>query len=258
MTNDLTANRYGSLCAEIYDLDKPPGALNNIDYYKQRLAGLDGPVLEAAVGTGRLLIPLLEAGVDVIGFDHSADMLSLCRRNCEARSLAPDLRQARFQDFSFDTVFAAVTVPVSSFIFVHDFDEALAVLRRFAAHLRSGGRLYIELPRLDFLTANHEGIRAWTALNGDLLRMDNRHVSTDMLAQTRTDHAVYERWRDSRLIESELEVSVARLWGRHEFEMALREAGFVDVEVTGNYRGGPPRPGNGILNYVAVKPNQPS
>nr|QQZ50539.1 hypothetical protein JKL49_03040 [Phenylobacterium glaciei] len=66
-----TLNRYGSLCAEIYDLDKPVGSLFDIPYYSGRLKELDGPVLEAGVGTGRLYVPLLEAGLDVTGFDHS-------------------------------------------------------------------------------------------------------------------------------------------------------------------------------------------
>ena len=46
-------NRYGSLCAEIYDLDKPPGSLHDIPYYQSRLKDVPGPILEAAVGTGR-------------------------------------------------------------------------------------------------------------------------------------------------------------------------------------------------------------
>ena len=34
------------------------------------------------VGTGRLLIPLLEAGLNVEGIDASPDMLAMCKRNC--------------------------------------------------------------------------------------------------------------------------------------------------------------------------------
>jgi hypothetical protein len=49
MMNHTTRNRYGCLCAEIYDLDKPPGSLFDLPYYTQRLTGLAGPVLEAAV-----------------------------------------------------------------------------------------------------------------------------------------------------------------------------------------------------------------
>ena len=63
---------------------------------------------EAGVGTGRLYVPLLEAGLDVTGFDHSPDMLAVCRRNAETRGLTPKLTQARFQDFALDRAFTAV------------------------------------------------------------------------------------------------------------------------------------------------------
>ena len=122
MRNSEPLNRYGSLCAEIYDLDKPPGVLFDIAYYSQRLKGLEGRVLEAACGSGRLMIPLLESGVDVAGFDHSADMLAVCRGHATARGFDPLLVQARFQDFRLESTFAAIIVPASSFILVDRYD----------------------------------------------------------------------------------------------------------------------------------------
>ena len=55
-TNAPHPNRYGAMCTEVYDLDKPPGSLPDVPFYLERLAGTDGPILEAGVGTGRLLI----------------------------------------------------------------------------------------------------------------------------------------------------------------------------------------------------------
>jgi SAM-dependent methyltransferase len=135
MTTTETTNRYGRLCAEIYDLDKPTGSLFDIPYYTGRLKDLDGPILEAAVGTGRLMIPLLEAGLDVEGFDHSAEMLAVCRANARARGFEPRLTQARFQAFAYDRVFAAIIVPASSFVLIDGYGEALGVLERFREHL---------------------------------------------------------------------------------------------------------------------------
>src|SRR5262249_42962920 len=105
-THTLRANRpparnvYGAMCAEVYLLAKPPGALGDIDYYRSQLAGLDGPVLEAASGSGRLHIPLLEAGVDLQGFDHSEHMLAQCEKAAAERGLIAQLRRMGFQDMS--------------------------------------------------------------------------------------------------------------------------------------------------------------
>lgn len=78
MITKTPANRYGSIAAEIYDLDKPIGALPDTAFHLERLAAIDGPVLEPACGSGRTLIPLLEAGREVAGFDPSAEMLAQC------------------------------------------------------------------------------------------------------------------------------------------------------------------------------------
>jgi SAM-dependent methyltransferase len=247
-------NRYGALCTEVYDLDKPPGSLGDVGYYLDRLAAVRGPVLEAACGTGRLLIPLLEAGFEVEGFDASADMLAACRRRCAGRGLSPSLAQARFQDFAYDQRFAAVLVPVGTFTLIDDFAEALAVLRRFFDHLVPGGRLMIDIMPLGYLVNERPDIRTWTAANGDLLRIEGRAVEIDVLRQRRVTHDRYERWRDGRLVESELEVMAFRLWGLKEFELLLAAAGFEAVTLGADYEAGPPRRSSRILNYEARRP----
>lgn len=248
-----TLNRYGRICAEIYDLDKPVGSLFDGPYYQARLKDVDGPILEAAVGTGRLLVTLLDAGLDVAGFDHSQDMLDLCAANAAGHGHAPRLFRARYQDFEAPGQ-AAIIVPTSSFTLIDEFDEAMAVLARFHAQLAPGGLLLVDLPPLNFLDAP-SGLRSWTATNGDLLTLDSKMVRKDVVAQKRLNHDRYERWRDGRLMETELELFAYRVWGVKEFEMALARAGFTDIEVCGNYRPGkPPKAGDGIFNFSARKP----
>lgn len=254
-TNAQIPNRYGNLCTEVYDLDKPPGALPDVPFYLHRLRGVDGPILEAACGTGRLLVPLLEAGLDVVGFDQSQDMLEVCRRHCAARGLSADLRRARFQDFAYDQSFAAILVPVGTFTLLDDVDEALAVLSRFFDHLAPGGRLMIDLTPLAYLTNERPDIRTWTTASGDVLRIEGRAVEIDLLRQRRVTHDRYERWREGRLMESELEVMAFRLWGLKEFELALAAAGFKDISVGADHQPGrPPGRSSRILNFEALRP----
>lgn len=60
---------YSNLCTEVYDLTKPVGHSvgGDIEYYLDRLQSCSGRILEAAVGSGRMLIPLLEAELVVDG-----------------------------------------------------------------------------------------------------------------------------------------------------------------------------------------------
>ena len=98
MANASPLNRYGEMCAEVYVLDKPPGALGDIDYYRQALGGLEGPFLEAACGSGRLMIPMLEAGFDYHGFDHSEHMLAQCRKAADERGLPLKIQRSSVSD----------------------------------------------------------------------------------------------------------------------------------------------------------------
>ncbi|HEY2179289.1 MAG TPA: class I SAM-dependent methyltransferase, partial [Caulobacteraceae bacterium] len=198
-------NRYGSIAAEIYDIDKPIGAMPDTAFHLDRFAGFPGRILEPACGSGRTLVPLLQAGCDVTGFDPSPEMLDRCRALCAERGFSPDLTQQRFQDFAYDHPFEAILVPASSFTLIGDFTEAMAVLRRFHASLTPGGLVVLDIQPLAPLAASGEDRRQWTAGNGDLLTLEGKRVKTDWLAQ-RVDYAIrYERWRDNALVESQLE-----------------------------------------------------
>jgi hypothetical protein len=98
-------------------------------------------------------------------------------------------------------------------------------------------------------------VRTWTAANGDLLRLTSRDVTVDWINQTRTTHDVYERFRDGRLVETELEVMRYRAWSAFELTAALHEAGFPGVELTGGHKPRPPHAGDRVLTWAARRPH---
>jgi ubiquinone/menaquinone biosynthesis C-methylase UbiE len=249
-------NRYGALCAEVYVLDKPPGALVDIRYYLDHLQPVDGPILEAACGSGRLMIPMLEAGLAYQGFDHSEWMLAQCRAAADARGLNAVLSRQRFQEFAYPERFAAIVCPVGAFTLIDDYDEALGVLRRFHDHLLPGGRVFIDMMPLAYLTGplTHY-VRSWTTPAGEQLTITSSRLELDLLGQRKVTIDRYDRWRDGKLVESEVETLATRLWALKEFELTLKEAGFADITVCGDYRvGRPPRGADGWWCFQAVRP----
>lgn len=252
LSTNTTTNRYGSIAAEIYDIDKPFGALPDTAFHLPGLAGVDGSILEPACGSGRTLLPLLQAGHDVTGFDPSADMLERCRAHCAACGFSPPLSRQRFEDFQYPERFAAIIVPVGSFTLIDSFETALAVLRRFRDHLTAKGLLVLDIQPLSFLAASGEDRRHWTATNGDLLTAEGKRAATDWLNQTARSTYRYERWRDNRLVEAQFEPMSQRYWGIGEFTLALERAGFGDVSVIGGYdRSRAPRAGDRVLTFEA-------
>lgn len=255
MCSNATTNRYGSIAAEIYDIDKPFGALPDTRFHLERFSGFSGPILEPACGSGRALVPLLEAGCEVTGFDPSVEMLSRCRARCAAAGFAPNLDTQRFEDFAYDRRFDVVFVPVGSFTLIDQFAAAMAVLRRFHDHLAPGGIAVLDIQPLSFLAAGRVDQRQWRAENGDLLTLEAAVVKMDPIEQRSETLLRYERWRDNRLVEAQLEPMVQRYWGVEEFSLALGAAGFKDIQVCGGYqRGRPPRAGDTVMTFEAVKP----
>ena len=247
-------NRYGAIAAEIYDIDKPVGALPDTALYLARLAGLDGPVLEPACGSGRTLLPLLQAGLNATGFDTSPNMLDRCRDRCASAGFAPDLSRQSFDDFTYDQRFAAIVVPIASFTLVDTFDAALAALRRFHHHLQPGGRLLVDIQPLAFLASQSVDRRRWTNAAGEQLTCEGVRVATDWFTQRAETDYRYERWQDGCLIETQRDPMAQRYWGVEEFRLALAATGFSEIAAIGSYDASrPPRPTDRILTFDAVR-----
>src|SRR5215468_7534611 len=66
---------------------------DDVEHFRRAIAGSGEPALDVACGTGRVLVPLRRAGVDVDGSDVSADMLAWCRRAADAEGLRVSLYQ---------------------------------------------------------------------------------------------------------------------------------------------------------------------
>jgi ubiquinone/menaquinone biosynthesis C-methylase UbiE len=74
---------------------------DDVPFYVELAREADGPVVELAVGTGRVAIPVARAiGRRVIGLDVSPAMLKQARRAADEAGVDLDLRLADMRDFS--------------------------------------------------------------------------------------------------------------------------------------------------------------
>ena len=72
---------YDSI-AELYD-PWSVSVTEDVGFYVEEAKRAGSPVVELAVGTGRIAVPTAAAGVRVIGIDSSPGMLEVCRRRAE-------------------------------------------------------------------------------------------------------------------------------------------------------------------------------
>ena len=101
----------------------------------------DGPVLEVCCGTGRLMVPALEAGVDCDGLDIEPAMLDVLRAKLVAKGLSAGVHQADMRNFKLERLYSLVTIGFNSFLHNLTQDDQIATLRRCREHLAPGGCL---------------------------------------------------------------------------------------------------------------------
>src|SRR6478735_2114473 len=63
----------------------------DVDFYVEQALASGGPVVELAVGTGRIAIPIAQAGIDVVGVDSSPGMLSVASAAAQDAGVAERL-----------------------------------------------------------------------------------------------------------------------------------------------------------------------
>ena len=126
--------------AEIYDEWSAEMAAD-IPFYVGLAAEADGPIVELAVGNGRVAIPVArETGRKVIGIDRSPSMLAQARERVAAEGLDIELREQDMRDFELDEQAALVYCPYRALMHLSTWKDRRRVFERVAAALRPGGR----------------------------------------------------------------------------------------------------------------------
>ncbi|MEK4029640.1 class I SAM-dependent methyltransferase [Pseudobacillus sp. FSL P4-0506] len=245
---------YNKLSSEVYDIDKYIGlSFGDVEFYSDRLASCKDNILEPGVGTGRILIPLLQKGLKVDGFDVSEEMLKICRNNCEQRGLKPKLFEGKMESVSLDIKYEAIIVPTGTFLLLHRREDSIKALKNFYHHLSNGGRLILDVFLQTDISIGKVSTRTWESKNGDIITLENKVVEVDYINQYTISHNRYEKWGDGERIQTELERFPLRWYGIEEFKMILEQIGFEDITISADYQYGQyPTTSSQIITFEAV------
>ena len=113
----------------------------DVDFYVELAREADGPVVELAVGSGRVAIPIAErTGKPVIGIDSSPAMLAVARERAAAAGADLKLRECDMRDLSLEEPAALIICPFRSLLHLPTWRDRRRVFTRVAASLRPGGR----------------------------------------------------------------------------------------------------------------------
>jgi SAM-dependent methyltransferase len=200
-----------------------------------------GPVLDLGCGTGRILLPLLEAEVDADGVDSSKAMLRLARRKVEAKGFRPRLSVADMRDFKMPRRYARILLAFNTFAHADTTEAQLATLGRCRAHLCPGGAVVVHM--------SYPGPGYWAELDGKPVKevetvraADGRRFQMwdtrvkDVVGQCqRSEIEIRELGADRALVASYRFHTSQRWVYRFELELLFRLAGFARSEVFGGF-----------------------
>ena len=113
----------------------------DIAFYVELATEADGPLVELAVGNGRVAIPVARAtGRRVIGIDTSPAMLAQARERAASAGVELELHLGDMRDLRLDEPAAFVYCPFRALLHRPTWADRRRVFERVAGSLRPGGR----------------------------------------------------------------------------------------------------------------------
>jgi len=113
----------------------------DIAFYVGLAREADGPLVELAVGNGRVAIPVAKATRrSVLGIDTSRAMLAQARTRAAEARVALDLREGDMRDLELDEPAALIYCPFRALLHLPTWADRRRTFERVAASLRPGGR----------------------------------------------------------------------------------------------------------------------
>jgi SAM-dependent methyltransferase len=223
--------------AEFYDSVVPYQTRQDVAFYLEAAQTSGGPVLEIGCGTGRVLIPIARAGIDINGIDLSAYMLDICQRRLMQEPIEVQVRaqidQADMRDFDLGQTFKLITIPFRPFQHLIEVEDQLACLRCVRHHLADGGRFILDLfnPSLPSLTRDltdeEQGDEPEFIMpDGRRVVRRNRIVARDVFRQFNDVELIYYVTHPDGRTERSVHAFPLRYLFRYETEHLLARCGF--------------------------------
>ncbi len=239
-----------------------------IDYMRGFVEG-GQPALDLACGTGRLLVPYVEAGLDVDGVDVSPDMVELCSEAARRVGRSPRVWCQAMHELDVPRRYRTAYVCGGLGLGSTRAQDAEA-LRRILEHLEPGGTLVLdnEVPWSDprrwrfwsepgspgLPEPEDEPGERRVGPDGCEYALSARMLALDPLEQQESWEILARQWRDGVLVAEERRRLTSNQYFAGELVMLLERAGFADVRVRGGYEDRDPTPEDAFLVFVATRP----
>ena len=228
---------YKKLCTRYYDLEDHKDHEEALAYYLLKAAETTGTILEPMCGTGRFLLPVLQAGYEIEGFDASQDMITALYEKCSDLHLKkPIISQSLVHEFSSDKKYTLIFIPYGSWGLMLDKEIIEQSLIRLYTLLEKGGTLILEIETIASAPRSCGVKNRSVKPSGK----DELFVLTTVLnyiqdSQLFTAYCRYELLQSGNIQETEHEDFAMHLYAYNEMDILLKNCGFTKIKKYRNH-----------------------
>jgi SAM-dependent methyltransferase len=258
-----------SILAELYDFVPLYANRSDLDFYVQYGKATSGDILELGCGTGRVLLPVAEAGCRITGLDLSEHMLAGCRRKLQFKSGDVQgrvrLAQGNMTDFSFKQVFELVIIAFRPFQDLIEVNDQLSCLRCINRHLATKGKLIIDVFQTNLKILNDprlgeeiEDLAEFELPDGRRFSRTYRITALHRAKQYNDIELIYYLTDTEGKTERIVHAFPFHYFFRYEMEHLLARCGFEVVDLFGDFDGSPLADDSPEMIFVSQKVREPA
>jgi SAM-dependent methyltransferase len=238
--------------ARFYDSDMGLSApAGDVAFYVKAAMAARGEVLEVGCGTGRITLPLVEAGCQVLGVDVSLPMLKQMSQNAFTR-LSPSQR-TRLNSACMDMKhlgiserFSLILCPYSAFTYLVDEPDRSRFLSDVCRLLAAGGRFILDVfvPRQEILAEPDERLffDYRREVSGGLVLERRKTIQKNLTSQVNCITRYYKLLeKDGAVVEEFSTRESIRYWFQPELRLLLEGHGLEVLAAYGDFDGQPYR-----------------
>ncbi len=248
---------YDSTDAGFYD-SFSTGLDGDEAFYVEEAVKAGSPVLEIGCGTGRIMVPIAEAGVTVVGLDQAPAMLEIARQKVaglpEETRQRVQIVQGDMRTFSMEQRFPLAIMPYRAFLHMMTTEDQRRSLTRIREHLTDQGRLVFNVfdPSIELIAAHMDRPRGTLSHIGSFRHpQTGRQVmisdtrSYDPAEQTLEEYRFFEELDDEgRVVSKTVTPVLLRYVYRYEMKHLFELCGFEVEALYGDFQRGTFQHGN--------------
>jgi SAM-dependent methyltransferase len=213
----------------------------DIPFFLECAQQTTGPVLELMAGTGRVTLPLVASGAEVVAVDYAPEMLARMQAKLTQAGTQAEIHLMDIRQLALERTFTLILIPFHAFPEITNPLDQLQALRAIRAHLAPGG---------SFVCTLHNPVIRRRTIDNQLrlarrYREGQQEVFLWLLEQDQGNDVVevnefFESYDSDGRLQEKLWSSVTfHLLAKTAFETMIQSVGFEVAALYGDYAKAP-------------------